>query len=129
MTDPIADMLTRIRNALAVSKDEVRLPHSKTKESLANVLKDCGFIADVSIAGDSPRRELVLGLNSDPSLKPITEIHRISKPGRRVYVGAGEIPSILRGRGIVIVSTSSGLMSGHEARRKGTGGELMCKVW
>lgn len=129
MTDPIADMLTRIRNALAVSKAEVRLPYSKTKEAVARVLASNDFISGVTLEGDMPRRELVLALDNDTSARPITEIHRISKPGRRVYVTADKIPSILRGRGIVVISTSSGVMSGGDARRKGTGGELMCKVW
>lgn len=129
MTDPIADMLTRIRNAEAVSKVEIRLPHSKTKESLAKVLKNNEYIADVKVEGDKHARELVLSLNGSASRRPITEVHRVSKPGRRVYVTADKIPNVLRGHGLAVISTSKGIMSGNDARKKGVGGEIMCKVW
>ncbi|MEX0748650.1 MAG: 30S ribosomal protein S8 [Candidatus Saccharimonadales bacterium] len=128
MVDPIADMLTRIRNALAVNKTEVSLPHSKTKQAVADVLSQYGFLAGVK-ADKEAKRTLQLQLVEGGKGVGITEIHRISKPGRRVFVTAGEIPTVLRGRGIVVISTSSGIMSGGEARKKGIGGELICKVW
>lgn len=129
MTDPIADMLARIRNAALVGNDEVSMPYSKTKIAVAAVLKKGGFIQDVQATEGDSRRQLVLRLSSADQSKTITEIHRISRPGQRVYVGAAKIPRILSGRGLVVVSTSSGVMSGDEARAKRLGGELMCKVW
>lgn len=125
-TDPIADMLTRIRNAAASRQASTRAPYSKIKESIAQILKVNGFIADFEIV-DEGFKAIVIELNEQPS--NLTNLSRISKPGRRVYTGAEEIPTVLGGRGIVIVSTSSGLMTGKEARKRGLGGELICKVW
>lgn len=130
-TDPIADMLTRIRNAAAVRKSEIRLPHSKIKEAVAKLLKDNNFLSAVSVdkAEDSGFKELVVTINDEGSMHAFTEIERMSKPGRRYYVAADDIPLIKRGRGIVIVSTSKGLMVGTEARKQRLGGELICKVY
>jgi small subunit ribosomal protein S8 len=128
-TDPIADMLSRLRNALAVNQSEVRLPHSKIKEAIAQLLKDSGFINNVAVSGDGVAKMLELTLNPNNNNTRITEIVRLSKPGRRQYTSAKEIPVVKRGRGLVIVSTSRGLMTGEQAKREGMGGELMCKVY
>lgn len=128
-TDPIADMLARIRNAIAVRKSEIRLPHSKAKEAVARLLKDNNFITDVKADGEGTTKALVLTLNSEDANARITEITRLSKPGRRYYVRATEIPTVKRGRGIVIVSTSKGMMTGTEAKTQNVGGELICKVY
>lgn len=128
-TDPIADMLTRIRNAISVGKNEVRLPHSKIKENVAKVLAKNGYLAKVSVGKATPRDELVILINKEGENAAITEISRVSKPGRRVYAGADEIPKVKSGRGIVIVSTSKGLLTGREAIREKLGGELILKVY
>jgi small subunit ribosomal protein S8 len=128
-TDPISDMLTRIRNAIAVRKAEVSLPHSKIKESVAKLLKDSNFIDGVSVSEAPVGKTLKVKINDDSANARITEIVRLSKPGRRFYVNAREIPTVKRGRGIVIISTSQGLMTGDQARRAKVGGELICKVY
>lgn len=128
-TDPIADMLTRIRNAINVQKSEVAMPHSKVKESVAKLLKDSGFIADVSVADATIGKTLLLTITRDGEASRITEIKRVSKPGRREYVGADKIPTIKRGRGIVIVSTSKGMMTGRDAKKQGVGGEVICQIY
>ena len=128
-TDPIADMLTRIRNAIAVRKNEVVLPHSKVKQSVAQLLKESGFITEVSVAEAGVGKSLKIVINQPDQNAVITEIVRLSKPGRRVYYASQDIPVIKRGRGVVIVSTSKGMMLGDRARRLGIGGELICKVY
>lgn len=128
-TDPIADMLTRIRNAIAVRKNEVTLPHSNVKESVAKLLKDSGFVDGVAVSALPVGKELKITINSEDSNARITEIVRLSKPGRREYAGSDKIPTVKRGRGLVIVSTSKGIMSGDQARKAGVGGELICKVY
>ena len=128
-TDPIADMLTRIRNAINVRKREVRLPHSKVKQSVAELLKQTNFIDGVKIEGEGIAKELVITINGEDSNARITEIARVSKPGRRYYVRSQEIPVVKRGRGVVIVSTSKGLMTGDDAKKQKIGGELICKVY
>lgn len=128
-TDPIADMFTRIRNAIAVNKQEVVLPHSTIKESVARLLKDSNFVDDVSVSKDTVGKTLTIRINGDASNARITEIVRLSKPGRRYYVNAKEIPVVKRGRGLVIVSTSKGIMTGQQAQAAHVGGELICKVY
>lgn len=128
MVDPIADMLTRIRNALAVGRYQVEVPYSNTKLAIAKVLKRYGFITGIDTEGED-KKTLVLKLGDGQDGRIVREIHRVSKPGRRVYVTTKEIPSVLGGRGIVVVSTSQGVMCGNDAHKKGVGGELMCKVW
>ncbi|MBI5906798.1 30S ribosomal protein S8 [Candidatus Saccharibacteria bacterium] len=128
-TDPIADMLTRIRNAVMVNKAEVSLPHSIVKETVARILVEEGFLSDVTVEELASRKLLNIKINDDGSSAPITEIARISRPGRRVYAKSGEIPTVKRGRGIVIISTSQGVMAGSTARDKRLGGELICKVY
>ncbi len=128
-TDPIADMLTRIRNAINVRKSEVVLPHSKLKQSVAELLKDSGFLTGVTVMDAVVGKNLKIVINGDNEPARITEIVRLSKPGRREYMGAKEIPTVKGGRGIVIISTSKGLMTGAEAKKHGVGGELICKVY
>jgi small subunit ribosomal protein S8 len=128
-TDPIADMLSRIRNAIAVHKTDVSLPHSMIKEAVARLLKDSGFIEGVSVSDAPVGKVLHLTIASDTSNSRITEIVRLSKPGRRYYVTAREIPTVKRGRGLVIISTSRGMMTGDQARTEHVGGELICKVY
>ena len=128
-TDPIADLLTRIRNASMVGKHEVRVPNAKLKKVVADQLKKHGYLADVKVEAGKPRDTLVVTINKQGENAAFTEIQRMSKPGRRLYSGAAEIPVVKRGRGIVIVSTSKGMMSGQDAKQKSLGGELICKVY
>lgn len=128
-TDPIADMLTRIRNGIAVRKSEVAMPHSKVKQSVAELLKQSGFVKDVKVTEGALGKILTVVVSDEHQSARITEIVRLSKPGRRAYTGATEIPSVKRGRGIVIVSTSKGMMTGDQAKKQGIGGELICRVY
>ena len=122
-------MLTRIRNAINVGKSEVSLPHSKIKENVARSLQANGFIDSVSVTDLSVGKQLHIVINPEDENARITEIKRLSKPGRRHYANATEIPTVKRGRGIVIVSTSKGLMTGKEAKAAGIGGELIASVY
>ena len=128
-TDPIADMFTRIRNAIAVRKSEVSLPHSNIKESVARLLQKSNFIDDVKVDKAAVGKTLTIRINSQDANARITEIVRLSKPGRRYYVNAKDIPVVKRGRGVVIVSTSRGIMTGDQAKTERVGGELICKVY
>jgi small subunit ribosomal protein S8 len=128
-TDPIADMLTRIRNAINVRKSEVSMPHSNVKEAVATLLKKSGFVSNVKVSDATIGKTMTITINGEHENARITEISRMSKPGRRYYVGADAIPTVKRGRGIVIVSTSKGMMTGAEAKKSGLGGELICKVY
>ncbi len=128
-TDPIADMLTRIRNAIMVRKHEVSLPHSKIKEAVARLLQESKFVDRVEVSEAPIGKLLTVKINDEATSARITEIVRMSKPGRRHYVNAQEIPVVKRGRGLVIVSTSKGLMTGDKARAEHIGGELICKVY
>ena len=128
-SDPVADMLTRVRNAILVSKNEVNMPHSKMKEAVAELLKAHNFIDAVRVSGEGKEKTLTLVLNNQYENARITEITMLSTPGRRMYAGAKEMPSVKRGRGIVVVSTSKGLMTGDEAKAQRVGGELICKVY
>lgn len=125
--DPIADLLTRIRNANVARKRVVVMPYSKLKAQVAEILKDNGFLEAVKSTKDGGFQSLELTLNADPEV--ITSLVRVSKPGRRVYTSAKDMPLVLGGRGLVIVSTSGGVMTGRDARKAGLGGELICKVW
>jgi small subunit ribosomal protein S8 len=131
ITDPIADMLTRIRNAIMARHDSVLIPASKTKISIAHILKEEGFITDYEVVkGDTPQRVIKIQLKYTGKKEPIlTGLKRVSKPGLRVYVGKGEIPRIYEGLGITILSTPSGVMTGRQAWRKGVGGEVLCYIW
>lgn len=128
-TDPIADMLSRIRNAIAVGQASVSLPHSNLKEAVAKILADSGFLDSVESSVDSGKKSLTITINHDINPALITELKRVSRPGRRQYIKANEIPKIKGGRGLVVVSTSQGVMSGEIARHKGLGGELICEVF
>jgi small subunit ribosomal protein S8 len=132
MTDPIADMLARVRNAAMAQHAITRMPASKVKHNIAKILKDEGYIADVRI-DESPitkRPEIVLALKYDRDRSCAFQgIRRVSRPGRRVYVGHDRIPRVLSGLGTSILSTSQGLMTDSEARRRKVGGELVCEVW
>ena len=128
-TDPIADMLTRVRNAVAVNKTEVSMPHSKIKQTVAEVLAANNFVDKVEVTGEGGFKTLKIVINQPNTNARITEIERMSKPGRRLYTGSGEIPAIKRGRGIVVISTSKGIMTGAQAKAAGLGGELICKVY
>lgn len=128
-TDPIADLLTRIRNANMVGKTEVRVPTSKLKKVVAEQLVKNNYLADVKLEEGKPRGTLVVTLAKAGQNCPINEIARISKPGRRVYVAASEIPKVKSGRGIVLISTSQGVMTGYEAMKNKLGGELLLKVY
>lgn len=128
-TDPIADMLTRIRNALAVNKGQISMPHSKTKEAVAKLLKSSRYIDEVKVSDAPVGKSLTLVLHGNDSNSRITEIVRLSKPGRRLYTSADKMPNVKQGRGIVIVSTSKGVMTGYEARKQRVGGEIICKVY
>lgn len=128
-TDPIADMLSRIRNAIAVRKHEVSMPHSKAKEAVAQLLKQNGFLSTVRVSDATIGKTLTILINNESDNARITEITRLSKPGRRYYASAKEIPTVKRGRGLVIVSTSKGMMTGKDAQAQGVGGELICKVY
>lgn len=128
-TDPIADMLTRIRNASLAGKNEVRLPNSKLKQTVAEQLKKAGYLEAVKVEKAQPQDELVITIYEDGRSPVFTEIERVSKPGRRVYAGASDIPKVKNGRGIVLISTSKGVMTGVEAIKQRLGGELICKVY
>lgn len=129
-TDPIADMLTRIRNALIVRKPYVLVPSSKIKVSIAQTLLDEGFIQGYEVTSDYPQPNIRLWLKYDESRQSVvTGLKRISKPGRRVYKGKQNLPWVLSGLGIAIVSTPKGVMTDREARRSGMGGEILCYVW
>jgi len=129
--DPIADMLTRIRNANASMKDEVVMPASKQKRSIANVLQQEGFIAEISEEGEGVEKQLVLELKySGKHRQPtIRTVQRVSKPGLRIYKNTRQLPKVLGGLGVAIISTSKGVMSDRDARKQGVGGEVLCYVY
>jgi small subunit ribosomal protein S8 len=132
MTDPIADMLTRIRNAVRIERPVVEMPHSKVKRGVAEVLKREGYIWDwrEEDAKETPGTQLLIDLKYGPNgERVIRHIKRVSKPGRRVYSGAKELRPILNGLGISIISTSRGVVSDREARQKNLGGEVLCELW
>lgn len=130
MTDPIADMLTRIRNANSVYHDKVEIPASKIKQSVAQILKEEGFIRDYDMIADGKQGMLRVSLKYGPNReKVITGIKRISKPGLRVYAKKEQLPRVLGGLGIAIISTSHGIMSDKTARKAGLGGEVIAYVW
>ena len=132
MTDPIADMLTRVRNANTAMHDEVNMPSSKQKEALAAILKKEGYIEDFSVAVNDgrPGSTLTVTMKYSPErARTISGLRRVSKPGLRVYSPASEVPRVLGGLGVAVVSTSKGLMTDREARKRHVGGEILCFVW
>ncbi len=129
MTDPIADMLSRIRNAAKVRKPDLSVPYSGMKLAIAKILAAEGFLDGVEVAGDGAKKQLRLALKYDGRDAVIHGLTRVSTPGRRIYVGYRDIPRVRSGYGISILSTPSGLMTGHEARKRKVGGELLCEVF
>jgi len=128
MSDPIADMLTRIRNAQMVGHSEVSMPASKLKTSIAQVLKDEGYIEDFALRDSGVKKELRIGLKYYAGRPVIERLERVSKPGLRVYKGRDDIPRVLNGLGVAILSTSRGVMTDRKARADGVGGEVLCIV-
>lgn len=128
-TDQIADLLTRIRNAISASKNEILVPTSKLKTQVIEVLAKNGYIASYEVIEGSPRGMLKVTINEAGTNAKINEISKVSKPGRRVYSSAEDLPTIKSGRGMIIVSTSKGLMTGREAKKNRLGGEILVKVW
>jgi small subunit ribosomal protein S8 len=129
-TDPIADFLTRVRNGLTADFDEVEMPSSRFKAELARILTEQGYVEDFSVEPARVGQVLRVRLKYTEDRKPvITGMERVSKPGRREYVSADEVPKVLGGMGTTILSTSRGIMTGHDARRRRVGGELVAKVW
>jgi small subunit ribosomal protein S8 len=133
LSDPIADMLTRIRNAIMAGHANVAMPHSQVKVAVAEILKEEGYIEDVSVGDETPVKMIHIKLKywgKRRERRPvITDLKRVSKPGRRVYVGKDEIPWVMSGMGISILTTPKGVMTGQSARRQGLGGEVICYVW
>lgn len=128
-TDPIADLLTRIRNAALVGKTEIRVPTSKLKKVVAEQLVKNHYLAGVKVEDGKPRGTLVITINNNGENAAFTELARVSKPGRRIYVSSADIPKVKQGRGIVLVSTSKGVMTGAEATKAKLGGEVLLKVY
>jgi len=130
VTDPIADMLTRIRNALTARKDTVDIPASNEKKAIAKILLEEGFIKDVEFIDDNPQGTIRITLKYGPrNEKVITGLKRISKPGLRVYAGVKDLPKVLGGRGIAVISTPKGIMTDKAARRENVGGEVLAYIW
>ena len=129
VTDPIADMLTRIRNAVLARHDSVPVPLSNTKLAIAKIMKEEGFITDYSIVKGKPQKVIKITLKYMDNVPAITGLERVSKPGLRVYVGRNEIPRVYGGLGVAILSTPKGIMVGHNAWKGNLGGELLCYVW
>ena len=129
VNDPISDMLTRLRNAMKAKHAEVRLPASKEKAAIADVLTKEGFVKESKVEGDVPKKELVIDIKYYENKPVITGLKRVSKPSCRVYVKSKEIPRVRGGMGIAILSTPEGILSGKEAKQKNVGGEVLCYVW
>ncbi len=130
LSDPIADMLTRIRNASAARKPEVVMPSSRIKVGIAEILQREGFVSEVAIDGEGAGRTLRMKLKYTPDEKPVIQgLQRISRPGCRAYAGSDRVPRVRNGIGVAILTTSNGLMTGREARRARVGGEVLCHVW
>ncbi len=130
MTDPIADMLARIKNALMARHKTVIVPASKMKLEIARILKEEGYIEDFKYVKEGPQGHIEIVLKYDENKRPvIAGVKRVSKPGRRIYRGYRDLPKVLDGFGIAIISTSQGIMTDHEARKRKVGGEVLCEIW
>ena len=129
MTDPIADMITRIKNACAAGRKDLVLSHSKVKEDIVKILKNNNYIEDYQVIDKEPQKEMKIVLRYVGKLSAITNVKRVSKPGRRIYVKAGEIPQTLNGYGLTILSSNQGVMDDKTARKAKVGGELLCQIW
>jgi small subunit ribosomal protein S8 len=130
MTDPVSDLLTRMRNAISIERPFVDVPHSNLKKGIVEALKREGFVWDLSVVEGQPRSTLRVDLKYGPNgEKVIQHLKRVSTPGRRVYCGVDELPNVLQGLGICLLSTNQGVLSGREAKEKNVGGEVLCEVW
>lgn len=130
MTDPISDMLTRIRNALSARKKVISFPASRMKLEIVRILKEEGYIEDYRYIDEKPQAKIEVVLKYDEQKRPvISGLRRVSKPGRRIYLGYQKLPKVMDGLGIAIVSTSQGIMTDHEARKRKIGGEVICEIW
>ena len=129
VTDPIADFLTRVRNAIHANKKSVNIPSSKMKENLARILKETKFIKDYEVLEDNKQNVIRIRLNYVNGLSSINGLERVSKPGLKVYTKKDEIPRVLNGLGIAVISTSKGLLTDKQARQEGIGGEVVCNIW
>lgn len=128
-TDQIADLITRIRNAVMVGKTEILVPTSKLKEAVVEILTKNGYLSSYEVMAGEPRGTLHIVINEPGTVAKISEMTKVSKPGRRVYSAAAQLPVVKSGRGMLIVSTSKGLMTGKEAKKNHLGGEILVKVW
>lgn len=129
ISDPISDMLTRLRNANMTGLEEVKMPHSRLRSDIARVLKKEGYIEDFKLQKDGKKTNIQITLKGQRKTGAVVGLKKISTPGRRRYVGVRDIPRVLGGMGICILSTSSGVMTGQEAKKKNVGGEILCEVW
>lgn len=129
LTDSIGDMLTSIRNAAAASLEQVVVPHSKLKSEVARILKQEGYVREFAVEKDGTHKQIRITLKYSAKGPVIVGLKRVSRPGLRVYVGSNDIPRVLSGMGVSVLSTSRGLMTGHEAKKLKVGGELLCTVW
>ena len=129
MTDPIGDFIIRIKNAVMAKHDTIVVPYSRLREALANILKNEGYVSGVSVDKTKPFPELVLSLKYVGKLPAVTDVRRMSKPGRRLYAPANKIPKALGGYGITILSTNKGVLTDADARKQNVGGELLCQIW
>ncbi len=129
MTDPIADMIARIKNAVLARHETVSIPHSVIKQSIAKILQENGYIESFIVTDAKPQPEIIVTLKYVNKAPVITDIKRTSKPGRRLYSGSGSVPRVLNGYGMSILSTSKGVMSNAQARKQNVGGELICQIW
>ena len=130
MTDPIADMIARIRNAALAQKDDVSMPASKLKQQIAEILEREGYVQAHRVEGEGPKRTLTLDLKYGPAReRTISGLRRVSRPGRRVYAARGEFPRVQGGLGVAIISTSQGLLTDRQAKKRGVGGEVLAYVW
>ena len=129
MTDPIADMITRIKNALMAGRTQVSIPHSKMKEAIGNILVSSEYVENLTVTKTQPQPEIVLNLKYIGKVPAITDVKRMSKPGRRMYAPSKKLPRALGGYGITIISTSKGVMTDTEARKQNVGGEVLCQIW
>ena len=130
MTDPVADMLTRIRNAGTAGSNQIRCPASRLKHSVARVLKEAGYLSEVRLEDESGKPKLVIGIRFRDDGDPLIDgLRRVSRPSRRIYVGKDKVPKVRNGLGMAVLSTSRGVLSGDNAREAQVGGEVLCEVW
>lgn len=129
MTDPIADMIIRIKNACMAERKDLVVPHSRVKEAIVKILKDHQYIEDYQLIDKKPQKDIKILLKYVGKLSVITDVKRVSKPGRRIYVKAGEIPQTLNGYGLTILSSNQGIIDDKKARKAKVGGEIICQIW